>query len=179
MKVVGRWLALVRDALRGVLARVPRPSLRRSRRAGDEGTPAVRAADVVRARRGDDEISADDDDPPRRRRLVPSVWVGVAAVVLVGAMLLMVFPTRTWLQQRSDAAVAEQHLAEVEARNAELEQRALRLQTAAEIERIAREQYGMIKPGEQPYAVLPAPAPAQLPTLWPYTLLTPLVPPTG
>jgi cell division protein FtsB len=175
MKVVRRWLALVRDALRRVLAWLPRPRLPRRATADDATT--VRAADVVRARQGDDV--AGDDDKPRRRRLVPSMWFGVAAVVVVGAMLLMVFPTRTWLQQRSDASAAEQRLAEVEARNKELEQKALRLQTAAEIERIAREQYGLIKPGEQPYAVLPAPAPAQLPTLWPYTLLTPLVPPTG
>lgn len=177
MKVAGRGLVLVRDAFRRVLAQVPRPRLPRRARVEGNVVPAVRAADVVRARRGEDEVSVDDE--PRRRRLVPSVWAGVAAVVLVGAMLLMVFPTRTWLQQRTDAAAAEQHLAEVEARNAELEARALRLQTAAEIERIAREQYGLIKPGEQPYAVLPAPAPAQLPVLWPYTLLTPLVPPTG
>ncbi len=34
---------------------------------------------------------------------------------------------------------------------------AKRLQTDAEIERLAREKYGLVKPGEQPFVILPAP----------------------
>ncbi len=118
--------------------------------------------------------------PPRRRRLrarpVAWVWFAVGAVVLAGALLLMVLPTRTYLQQRSRAAALEHQLSEAEARNAELQARVTLLDTPAEIERIARQQYGLVKPGEQAYAVLPAAAPTSLPALWPYTLLTPLVP---
>lgn len=103
--------------------------------------------------------------------------MGIVAVVLLGALLLMVFPTRTWLQQRSEASQLERQLSAVETRNAALEARAAQLATPAEIERLAREQYGLVKPDEQPYTVLPPPTPATLPALWPFTLLTPLVPP--
>lgn len=113
------------------------------------------------------------------RRLLPTMWIGVVVAMLLGALALMVLPTRTWVQQRSEAAASERELAEVEARNAELQTRIAVLDTPMEIERIAREEYGMAKPGEQVFAVLPGPVPTELPALWPFTLLAPLVPPPG
>jgi hypothetical protein len=47
--------------------------------------------------------------------------------------------------------------------NEDLQQRAKRLQTDAEIERLAREQYNLVKPGEEAYAVLPPPSKAGAP----------------
>ena len=39
-----------------------------------------------------------------------------------------------------------------------------------EIERLAREEYGMVLPGEKPYRMLPAPEePVDLPDTWPFT----------
>ena len=53
--------------------------------------------------------------------------------------------------------------------NAAYEERIERLQTAEEIERLGREQYNLVFPGEEAYAVLPAPLPElDLPTLWPF-----------
>jgi hypothetical protein len=49
------------------------------------------------------------------------------------------------------------------AENAKLDQRRQQLQTDAEIERLAREQYGLVKPGEEAFAILP-PKPALTPT---------------
>ena len=48
--------------------------------------------------------------------------------------------------------------------NKSLDQRVARLQDDAEIERLAREQYGLVKPGEEAYAILPSPSPAPPPT---------------
>jgi cell division protein FtsB len=43
--------------------------------------------------------------------------------------------------------------------NERLAAEAKRLQTPAEIQRMAREQYHYVYPGEQAYSVIPAPAP--------------------
>lgn len=80
-------------------------------------------------------------------------------VVLVAALVLFVFPTRTLLAQRHQLNVASAHLRVLREQNAALSQRVDQLHTDAEIERIAREQYHLVRPGEQAFAILPAPAP--------------------
>lgn len=90
------------------------------------------------------------------RRLLLAVLAGATVV----ALLVAVFPTRTWLTQR-DALAAERARAAVLAReNDRLANRLQELGTDAEVERLAREQYNMVRPGEEAYAILPAPAPA-------------------
>ena len=60
------------------------------------------------------------------------------AVVFVG-----VFPTRTYLEKRAAIATAASELETVEAENASLRDRLDRLDNDDEIERVAREQYGL------------------------------------
>jgi cell division protein FtsB len=92
---------------------------------------------------------------------------GSAAVCVV--LAVAVFPTSTYLDQRADTAEAEQRLSVLRAQNEAYEARIARLQTAEEIERLAREQYNLVFPGEEAYAVLPAPLPElDLPALWPF-----------
>ena len=108
----------------------------------------------------------------RARRL----WILLASVVLVAALFLFVFPTRTYLAQRDSLAGAEERLDVLQRENELLEQRIAVLKTDAEVERIAREQYNLVRPGEEAYAVLPAPAPpVDLPDGWPFDQLEPLV----
>ena len=107
--------------------------------------------------------------PSRLRRLgrVMGVVGGSAALCVV--LAVAVFPTSTYLDQRSDTAEAEQRLAVLRAQNAAYEDRIQRLQTAEEIERLARQQYNLVFPGEEAYAVLPAPLPElDLPSIWPF-----------
>ena len=60
------------------------------------------------------------------------------------------------------------------AQNDAYEERIERLQTDEEIERLAREQYNLVFPGEEAYAVLPAPLPElDLPAVWPFGPLLP------
>ena len=93
----------------------------------------------------------------------------VASVLVVGFLLVAVFPTRTLLTQRSDTGKAQTELAELEASNRQLTERIAELQTDEEIERIAREEHGMVRPGEEAYAVLPRPEdPVVLPEVWPF-----------
>ena len=102
----------------------------------------------------------------RAGRLVGLVGGGAA---VFGVMAVAVFPTSTYLDQRADTSEAEQRLAVLRAQNAAYETRIERLQTVEEIERLAREQYNLVFPGEEAYAVLPAPLPElDLPTVWPF-----------
>lgn len=92
----------------------------------------------------------------------------------VGVMLLGVFPTRTWLDQRAALSSAEAELAELETANAARRARVEALSTDAEVERIAREEYGLAEVGEEVYHVLPPPEdPIEIPEAWPFTRVSP------
>jgi len=111
-----------------------------------------------------------------RRRLPPGVvrWsrpllLATAAVATIAALAMWVFPTRTWLDQRSALAETSAELRELEAQRAALEQRVEELDADEHIEEIARSQYGLVLPGEEAYAVLPPPEqPVELPAIWPF-----------
>lgn len=101
--------------------------------------------------------------------------IGVGGAALIGVMAVAVFPTSTFLAQRADTAEATQRLAVLRDQNEAYDRRIERLSTPEEIERLAREQYNLVFPGEEAYAVLPAPLPElELPPVWPFgELLTP------
>ena len=79
-----------------------------------------------------------------------------ASVVLVGLLFAFVYPTRTFLDQRSDTSKARAQLELLRSENAKLAREAKLLQSDAEIERRAR-QYGLVRPGERPFVIIPAP----------------------
>jgi cell division protein FtsB len=100
-------------------------------------------------------------------------YIGGSACV-VAALAIGVFPTRSFQQQRTDTHQTEHRLAVLRQQNDELERQLKALKTPEEIERLARSQYNLVKPGEEAYAVLPAPLPhLQLPELWPFGSLQP------
>lgn len=88
------------------------------------------------------------------RRLL---WPILGAAVLV-FLVAGVFPTRTYLHQREQIASAEEKLEVLTAENHKLAGRVEELHTDAEVERLAREQYNLVRPGEEAYAILPGPA---------------------
>jgi cell division protein FtsB len=88
------------------------------------------------------------------RRLAPLIGAAVLVVFLVAG----VFPTRTYLHQREEIATAEAKLQILSAENEKLGDRVEQLHTDSEIERLAREQYNLVRPGEEAYAILPGPA---------------------
>ncbi|MCU0269639.1 MAG: septum formation initiator family protein [Acidimicrobiales bacterium] len=103
------------------------------------------------------------------RRLGAPLLAGVAvALVIVGGL----FPTRTYLAKRQEVAEAEARLAGLEADNASLQARVEALDSDTEIERLAREDYGLVKPGEEVYRVVPPPQdPVEIPQVWPFNQL--------
>jgi cell division protein FtsB len=90
--------------------------------------------------------------PPAVRK---AVWPALAGLALVAFLFLAVFPTRTWWSQRQQHARVARQVEVLAEQNRALAERAQRLQNEAEIERLAREQYGMVRPGEEAFAVLP------------------------
>ncbi|MCU1373473.1 MAG: hypothetical protein JWO68_759, partial [Actinomycetia bacterium] len=87
-------------------------------------------------------------------KLRRALWPLLASVVFVGVLFAGVFPTRTYLAQRASISHAEKQLSVLGQQNDELKQRAKELRTDAEIERLAREQYNLVKPGEDAFAIL-------------------------
>lgn len=86
-----------------------------------------------------------------------AAWPFMVSVVVVGLLFLAVFPTRTYLAQRRKLVATEARAQVLSEQNARLASRVRTLNTDKEIERLAREQYSLVRPGEEAYAILPAP----------------------
>jgi cell division protein FtsB len=84
------------------------------------------------------------------------VRLAAASVVLIGLLFAFVYPTRTFLDQRSQTQKARTQLDILQSENKRLAREAKRLQGSAEIERRAR-QFGLVKPGERPFVIIPGP----------------------
>ena len=94
-------------------------------------------------------------------------------LVVFAVLAYFVFPTRTWMDQRAALDETQGQLADVQADNEELAARIEALQTADEIERLARRDFSLIYPGEEAYAILPPPPRAvTLPNAWPFNVLS-------
>ncbi len=87
-----------------------------------------------------------------RHHLPMAAMLMVAGAIVVGVAVL---PMRTWLEQREilDQTELEHQriMGEVDQLEAQLEL----LQTDEEIERLGREHFDLVKPGEESYRVLP------------------------
>jgi cell division protein FtsB len=114
-----------------------------------------------------------DDTPPFGRRRHGRFAVGTVAVLVVAALVaaLFVLPVQAWLGQRRALAESNQQLDVIWAENKRLDGLYDQLQTDAVVEQQAREQFGLIKPGELPLSVLPAPPATALPAGWPFDQL--------
>jgi cell division protein FtsL len=95
---------------------------------------------------------------PSKERRRPSMRLALFLVVLVGLLFAFVYPTRTFLDQRNETNKARAQLEVLQSENARLARESKRLSTDSEIERLAREKYGLVKPGERPFVILPAPS---------------------
>ncbi len=84
--------------------------------------------------------------------------VALIALGLAAILFVFVFPTRSYLAQRRQVSTAAHDVAVLREQNKKLQIAAEGLQSPDETERIAREQFNMVFPGEQVYKVLPAPA---------------------
>jgi cell division protein FtsB len=80
----------------------------------------------------------------------------IALAVLVAALLMAaVYPVRTYLGQRAQINTLERESLVLEGANARLNHRITSLHDPGELERLARECLGMVKPGEIAFVVVP------------------------
>jgi cell division protein FtsB len=94
----------------------------------------------------------------------------LASVTVLGLVFVGVYPTRTYFAQRSALSHAQRQLDVLHTENDKLDQEAADLNTDAKIETLAREKYNLVRPGEEAFAILPAPPPkVAVPPVWPFT----------
>ncbi len=94
----------------------------------------------------------------RRRRRFPLL---ILLLLLVSAATMSgIFPFRQMIAQRRAVDLAQEKLAALQAENARLEESIALLDTPEEVERLAREQFGYILPGEVAYVVVGSDEPA-------------------
>jgi len=90
-----------------------------------------------------------------RSRLPALLAFGLVVVVVLAAVGLI--PVREVFDQQEDVAAAQARLEAIQAENDRLEREIEALQTPAEVERLAREQFGYVRPGEIGYVVVTPP----------------------
>ncbi|HUQ62188.1 MAG TPA: septum formation initiator family protein [Acidimicrobiales bacterium] len=85
----------------------------------------------------------------------PRAWLLVACMALAGVLFLAAYPARAYLAQNEKREELAVQVHTMEAENQRLEQEVQTLQSDAEIERLARRDYNLVRPGEEVYAVVP------------------------
>ncbi len=111
------------------------------------------------------EVERRTDRPPTPRELLHRARLRVlhgdrfhvvAFLTATGLSLVIVSgPIQTWMEQRDLVEQREAVVALLEKENAALAERVADLNDPATIEQEAREQQGMIRPGEVPYVIVP------------------------
>lgn len=114
---------------------------------------------VLRAARqvGEQLFPLDDETREARNARLLRVGTGVGSVALAGVLVYSVFPVRTYLDQREASERTREQLDVLTRENERLERRVRDLRRDETIEEIARRDHGFVMPGEESYAVLPAP----------------------
>jgi len=94
----------------------------------------------------------------------------MAVLGLVGVLMLAVFPARALMAQHDERRQVAARIAELDHRNQRLEGRVAALGTDAEIERLARQNYNLVRPNEEVFDIIvpkpptpTAPAPPKAP----------------
>ena len=124
-------------------------------RAKPGGKPRAKPGGKPRAKSGSKPRSKRDLKARTGRRKA-TARAALGSVVLVGLLFAFVYPTRTFLDQRADTNKARAQLELLRSENARLAQETKKLKSDSEIERRGRA-YGLVKPGEQPFVIIPAP----------------------
>jgi cell division protein FtsB len=96
------------------------------------------------------------------------MWPVLVSVMFIGILFVGVFPTQTYLQQKSEADDLRAELSAIETHNAELQARADALHDDEAIELLARKEWGLVFPGEESYAIVGLDSQVDVPDTWPF-----------
>ena len=104
-----------------------------------------------------DTLERQEQGQPPARRRKPSRWRGVlflALLVSLGLVASGVLPLQQYLEREIQVTDAQERLSALETANESIASDVDALQSDQEIERVAREQYGFVRPGEVGYVVI-------------------------
>lgn len=101
----------------------------------------------------------DEEARERRNAWLRRVGTRVGALAVAALLVYAVFPVRTYLSQRAASDRAREQIEVLGDENDRLARRAGALREPEMIEEIARREHGLVMPGEESYAILPAPEP--------------------
>jgi cell division protein FtsB len=82
-----------------------------------------------------------------------AAWLAVLLIVALAITLAGIFPFRQLLAQQRQVETTQAKLDALVVENARLDEESQLLETPAEIERIAREELGLVRPGEVGYNI--------------------------
>ncbi|HYF47007.1 MAG TPA: septum formation initiator family protein [Acidimicrobiales bacterium] len=98
--------------------------------------------------------------------------IGLVVATLLCVGYVMFVPARNYFDQQAATREAEDELERLDQEMAQLREREAQLEDPDHIVREARERFNLGYPGEEVYAVLPAPPAAlPIPTGWPFDSL--------
>lgn len=119
---------------------------------------------------------------PRTERLLPKLLgrtlmlVGAVVIVISFGNSFLVLPATSWLGQRQEVDARTEELETIKQATDELQTEVDRLNTPAGVEDAAREELGYVMAGEQRQQIVgDSQAPIELPTGWPYDLVSQIV----
>lgn len=95
----------------------------------------------------------------RRRTFTPRATL--LGLVLVGVLFTSIYPIRRYFSVQEQIAALRGEDARLDAKAAQLREEKAGLQNPSEIERIARERLGYVRPGETAFIVVDPPKPPQ------------------
>lgn len=102
--------------------------------------------------------------------------VGIGLVLISFANSFVLLPARSWLGQRDEISDRQTELEVIQRANEQLQFEIDQLQTPRGIEQAARSELGYVMEGEKRQVLVgSADAPIQLPSGWPYDLVTRIV----
>jgi cell division protein FtsB len=90
-------------------------------------------------------------------------WLVVSLLAVVGVLVLGAFPTRAYLDQLEQRRELADRVQTLGTANEELTAQVEHLRTDEAVERLARERYQLVRPGEEAYTILPQATPDAAP----------------
>ena len=102
----------------------------------------------------------------RAQRAIMTPRGAILALLLVGVLFSSVYPIRRYFQVRSSIAQLQHENRALDQRTQQLTKQKQQLQSDADVETLAREKYGYVRPGEVPFAIIePSAAPTADPNV--------------
>jgi cell division protein FtsB len=108
------------------------------------------------------------------RGVPPGLWLGILALACVLLLIQTAQRAVASYQMTRDVEAARKELAEMKQRNVELQAQINKYRSDAYVEKVAREELNMVRPGDVPVIVL-APTPEATPVGTPRPTATPVV----